>query len=155
MADLSEWVLDTLRASAEITGLLVDGAAGVIESGDLSPEDLKQAQQRRRDLGPSGAGLLLALLVMDTGERRVGEGRGVFCSVFIYDRNSGYGNIRAMRDVVIDTLVGQPVTLDRDALVVALQYASRSGHLNFDDFDLDFERVDFLGPLVAEESYSS
>ena len=151
-ADLGAWALATLRANESVTALITDGAAGVVESGELSSKDLQDAQASRRESGETGK--VLAVLVMDTGEAGRTD-RVAACSVFVYDRGRGYGSIRAVREAAIDALANQPVSLTRDAFIVRVRYAGRTGHQRFEQFDLDYERVDFEGPLTFSESGDS
>ncbi len=146
-SDLAAWAQATLEAAPEVTGAIVDGSAGIFGSGDLTPEFLSAAQQTRMAGSGSGSGVL-AVLVMDRGETKGGNGRVARCSVFIYDRSNGYGEIRDVRDAVIDALVGKPVLLSRGAAIVTVRYDERGGHEKFADFDLDFEEVKFEGDLV-------
>ncbi|MBN1261086.1 MAG: hypothetical protein JXB35_10435 [Anaerolineae bacterium] len=156
-ADLSSFALATLRAAAGVTALVVDGASGVVESGDLDAQTLEAAQLTRRGLAVAKRGKALAVLVQDLGEQPQGETRQAACSVFVYDRGAGYANIRTVREAVITALLHEPVRLVRGAGIVALSYSGRSGHLRFDDFDLDYEQIDFGGPLVFaanQDTYS-
>lgn len=144
--DLGEWALETLKATTAVTDLVFAGDAAVLESGELSAKLLEQWQKERRDAVETSK--VLAILVMDTGDRKVDKDRQVSCSVFIYDRGGSYDNIRMLREAVLLALLGQPVTLPRDAYVVAVRYDERTGHAIDETFDLDFERVDFYGPLA-------
>jgi len=147
--DLAQWALALLRDTVGVTALVVAGASGVVESGALSAEDLQDAQVARRESGESGD--VLAILVMDTGETGAVSGKVASCSVFVYDRG-GYSNIRAAREAVIIALINQPVSLARDGYIVQTQYVARSGHIKFQQFNLDCERVDFRGAVHHDES---
>ena len=48
--------------------------------------------------------------------------------------------------------MNQGVPLGRGALIVQVGYAGRSGFVQFEDFDLDYERVDCAGPLTYDSS---
>lgn len=147
--DLALWALALLKAETDVTDLVVGGAAGVVESGDLAAEDLQDAQVTRRESGETTK--VLAILVMDTGETGGVSGKTASCSIYVYDRG-GYGNIRPAREAVITALVNQPVSLARGAYIVQVKVAARSGHGKFEQFNLDYERVDFRGALHHDES---
>ena len=144
--DLGEWALATLKATAAVTDLVYAGASAVLESGDVSNTDLEGWQKARRDAGQTSK--VLAVFIMDTGET---QARTSSCYVFIYDRGSTYANIRTVREAVIETLKGEPVSLVRSSFVVSVDYQSRTGHAIDRDFDLDFERIVFSGPVLATE----
>jgi hypothetical protein len=146
-ADLSAWALARLKATGDVTALVVGGADNIVESGELHAKDLQSAQETRRDSADQAR--VLAIVVMDTGETG-GQKRAASCSTFVYDRRAGYGNIRSVREAVISALVNQPVVLKRNAAIVQVEYRGRTGHEQFQDFDLDFERVDFGGPLALQ-----
>lgn len=147
--DLALWALAVLRANTDVTDLVIEGATGIVESGDLSGEDLQAAQATRRETGEVGK--VLAVLVMDTGESGGVSGKTASCSIYVYDRG-GYSNIRAAREAVITALLNQPVSLARGAYIVQAQCTARSGHGKFEEFNLDFERVDFRGVIHHDES---
>ena len=147
--DLALWALALLRANTDVTDLVIEGATGIVESGNLSGEDLQAAQMTRREAGDTEK--VLAVLVMDTGETGGVSGKTASCSIYIYDRG-GYSNIRAVREAVIIALLNQPVSLARGAYIAQAQHAARSGHGKFEEFNLDFERVDFRGLIHHDES---
>ena len=143
-SDLGEWATATLKTASAVTVLVVAGAAGIMESGDLTSQDLEAAQKTRLDANGTK---VLAVLVMDTGETN-GQAS---CSVFVYDRGQGYTHIRAAREAVIATLLDGAVVLARNAHIVQVLYRGRTGHAVFEDFSLEYERVDFIGPLVIDK----
>lgn len=151
--DLATWALEKLQATAAVTDLVVGGAASIAATGKLTARLLDTNQAARRDSADPDR--VLAIIVWDRGEGRGrGGGRSVLCSVFLHDRGAAYANIQAVREVVISALIDHPVLFARDAQTVATKYVARTGHQRFDEFDLDFERIDFEGPLVAEfDSY--
>ena len=145
--DLAQWAIATLQANNDVVDLVVDREDGVLESGDLDPKLLEEAQRRRRDDNLSGS--VLSILVMDTGERGTAGKRTTRCSVYVCDRNGGYGRIRAAREAVLKALLDEPINLVRDTHIVKVWYVNRSGHQKFADFNLDYERIDFEGPLYS------
>lgn len=141
--DLGAWALARLKATAPVTSLVVEGAVNVLEAGDLTAETLTAAQEARRASGATGQ--VLAVVVQDLGEKDFTAS----CAIFVYDRY-GYANIRTVREAIITALVNQPALLVRDAWINQVKYAGRSGHAIDVQFDLDLERVDFSGALIAE-----
>ncbi len=148
-SDVGAFALNTLRNSAAVVALVVNGASGILDAGELSGKFLNAAEKSRQ-ITPGA--LALALVVVDTGETGVTGNKTATASVFIYDRQRAYANIRQVREAVITALVKKPVVLDRGALVVGLRYAARSGFVQFENFDLDYERVDFAGDLAYTRS---
>ncbi len=147
--DLAEWALATLSADSDVTDLVIAGTSGVFESGQLSPQDLDVAEASRLELGGDSLLKVLAVLVMDTGEGGApGAQRLARFRVFVFDRRRGYTNIRTMREAVIVSLLNKSASLVRDAYGVKLGYAGRDGHTRLEDFELDYEQIDFAGPLV-------
>lgn len=148
-ADLAEWAIEVLKADTTVTDRVVAGADGILETGQLNPKALEAAQRARRESGE--ATKLLDLLAWDRGEESWRDGRAAFLSVFIHDRGSGFTNIRAMRFLVVQAVLDKPVALERDAFINRLSWVGRSGHQWFREFDLDYERLDFVGPLIIED----
>ncbi len=147
--DLGQFVAQILRASDPVKALVVGGVDGILETGDLDGRALEKAQEARRAEAAPGD-KVLNILVWDTGETARGGNltlRTVTCSVFVYDRGADYSRIRVVREAVIEAVVNQPASLTRDAFVVEVRYAGRTGHRRFDEFNLDYERIDFAGPL--------
>lgn len=147
--DLAQWALAALQADANVTALVVNGAVGVVESGEIDPKVLEDAQRTRRSEGWTTR--VLTVFVMDTGERGSPGNRTTSCSVYVCDR-AGYGRIRLVREAVLTALLDLPISLVRDAHIVKVHYAKRSGHQKFDEYNLDFERIDFEGPLGFYDS---
>lgn len=148
-SDLGAFLLAQLRASAAVTALVVGGAARILDAGELTGALLSAAEKERQ---ASKAAQVLALVVMDTGESGPEGGKTATASVFIYDRQRAYANIRTAREAVVTAVVNQGVPLVRGALIVQVGYAGRSGFVQFEDFDLDYERVDCAGPLTYDSS---
>ena len=143
--DLGEKLLALLRVSAAVTGLVVGSSDSVLEAGYLTGELLNANELTRRT---NGTDKVLAVVVVDTGERgSIGSKTGS-ASVYLYDRQRGHDNIRPAREAIITALINQPVLLARDAYMVGIGVAGRTGFVQLEDFDLDYERVDFAGALT-------
>jgi len=152
--DLAEWALATLRSDGDVCSLVVGGASGVVESGEVDPKALELAQRTRRESETGGvvSSQVLAVFVMDTGEQ---SGNGTWrgsCSVYVCDRG-GYGRIRTARDTVLSALRGRPANLSRNRHVVMVQNPARRGHEKFTEYNLDYERIDFVGTLQSYGSF--
>lgn len=151
--DLGEWMLAKLKASAAVTDLIVNGAAGVVEAGELNKgTEISDAQDaRKRSLAEKA----LFAVVQDGGEGGATGDRTSSASVYIYDRDRGYHNIRAVREAIINAIVKQPVILTRGGYINQVHYVGRSGHQQTTDFDLELEQVNFAGFLSYDESGDS
>ena len=147
--DLAAFVLAKLRATAAVTALVVDGAAGILDAGELTGAILNAAEKTRQE---SKSAQVLALVVVDTGETGPKGNKTTTASVFVYDRQRGYSNIRLAREAVITALVNQPVVLVRAAYINQVLSASRTGFVQYEDFDLDYEGVSLAGALTYGES---
>jgi len=147
--DLASWALATLRDTDAVCDLVVGGDDGVIETGQLTSQMLQAAQATRRE-DEECASQVLAILVWDLGESGDVRERVASFAVLVYDRGKGYANIRGAREAVVQALVGQNVLLVRGAMVPSVRFDGRSGHWNVEEFDIDAERVNFSGRLVAE-----
>ena len=149
--DLAEWALAELKGNSTVTDLVVSGASGIIESGELVMRWLEEQERTRVANDATLGSRILAVEVMDTGEYSFEGTRYARCSVFIVDRGKGYSNIRAAREAILTALLLKPVPLARDAFVKKLGHLGRSGHSIHESFDVDFERVDFQGSIFAME----
>lgn len=147
--DLATWALAVLKNSDDVCDLVVGGEDGILETGQLSAQALQAAQTTRRE-DEDNAGQVLAVVVWEKGEGERERTRTAYVSVLIYDRGKGYSNIRVMREAVITALVGQCVLLVRGAMVNHIRHIGRSGHWILEEFDVDAERLDFGGLLIAE-----
>lgn len=147
--DLAEWALATLSADSGVKALVFAGVEGIFEAGQLSPRELDEAEESRLEAGGGSLLKVLAVLVMDTGEGGApGAQRVARVRIFVFDRRKGYTNLRSVWEAVIAALLNKSASLVRDAYVVKLGYAGRDGHMRLDDFELDYEQIDFVGPLV-------
>lgn len=149
--DLGEWVLDHLRTDTNVTSLVMDADAGIIESGELMSKDVEEAERERLEDDDTLGTLALRVLVQDTGEYQFEGDIFARCSVFVFDRRKAYRNIRAVREAILSSLVSKSVPLTRDAYIVKLRHMGRSGHATMENFDLEYERIDVQGQILALE----
>lgn len=149
--DLAEWTLTELGNNSTVTDLVINDASGIIESGELVMRWLEEQERTRVENDATLGSRVLAIEVMDTGEFSFEGVRYARCSIFIVDRGKGYSNIRVVREAVLVALLLKPVPLARDAFIKKLGHLGRSGHSIHESFDVDFERVDFQGSILALE----
>ena len=149
--DLGEWVLSHLKADTTVTSLVMDAAVGFIESGELMSKDVEEAERIRLESDATLGTLTLRVLVQDTGEYQFEGDIFARCSVFVLDRRKGYRNIRAVREAILSSVVARSVNLTRDAYIVKLRHMGRSGHATMQNFDLEYERIDLQGQILALE----
>ena len=147
--DLAAFVLAKLQATSAVTDLVVNGAVGILDAGELTGAILNAAEKTRQ---ASKAAQVLTMVVVDAGETGAEGRKTATASVFIYDRQRGYSNIRLVREAVITALVNQGMALVRSAYIRQVFYASRTGFVQFEDFDLDYEGVALSGLLTYSES---
>lgn len=145
--------LKTHANAASLRALIYNGATNVLEEGDLTPTMLED-DARARDTA-SERSKVLAVTVHDAGER------GSTCSVTIriWDRQEGYRNIRAWRDLFLsvwydseeaNTFALTAVNGKKRGLLF-LEYAGRTGHFRPNNFVADVEAVALSGKLMVED----
>lgn len=152
-ADCAALALATLQATAAVTDLIMAGASGIFESGDLFMEDLAAVEESRRD--DNTPTLLLAIVVQDSGMEARNERESTQrVTVWLYDRQRGYANIRTVRKQVYSALqdLSSPLTDPATGYtaLVNLMIASRTGHRHDHRMALDFESMRFEG-LVHQD----
>jgi hypothetical protein len=148
--------LKTSAKAADTRALIQGGATNVFESGDITPVILNAAVDARRTAAAPTK--VLAIDVEDGGEERQDvETRVGTVTVRIYDRDSGYRNIRAIREQVIrdtdgadysDTLTAVD---GRYAGVLSLEYLRRSGHRFSREYQVDWEALQFRTYVTIQE----
>lgn len=152
-ADVAEYALDYLKARAAVTDLVIDGADGIFESGELTMAKLAENETRRRTDGTPMK--LLAIVVQDAGETASDEIRhNQRLAVWLYDRERGYTNIRAVRKQVYLALQGRSSALDDPytgrSLMIKLLFQRRTGHMHEARMAVDFESVSFASEVHLE-----
>lgn len=151
--DAAEFVLDLLQATTAVTDLLMDGASSIYESGDLDMKLLAATEKARRDAGTPT--LALALVVQDAGENPETDQRNEQrVAVWIYDRQRGYRNIRALRKQVYlavnDKSAGLSDPLTDRTIMLRLTFGGRTGHRHEARNELDFEVITWTTPVYLE-----
>lgn len=132
--------LQTHDDAESIRDLIVNGATGIVESGDLTASLLSSAEATRRTTPTAQA---LALAVQDAGEDPVPRHKGQFQQFIvlrIYDRGRGYSNIRAVRKAIKDTLGNMPRAITGEGVFIP-RYRGRSGHRWDPAFNISFEAI--------------
>jgi hypothetical protein len=156
--DASSSLVAYLKIGAGATdtrAMIQGGATNVFESGDITPVILNAAVDARRTANTMTK--VLAIDVEDGGEERQDvETRVGTVTVRIYDRASGYRNIRSVREQLIhdvrpdysDTLTAVDGS---DRGVLQFEYLRRSGHRFSREYDVDWEAVQFRAYITVEE----
>lgn len=145
-ADTTEFTLATLKATSAVTNLVMDGAAGIFETGELDADHLAGIEEERRQAGNPSK--ILAILIRDAGEKAKNEMQHTQrVEIYLYDRECGYANIRLARKQVYLALKDKSTALD-DPLtgrgtMDALSFEDRTGHLTDRWSNLDYEKVTF------------
>ena len=145
-ADTTEFVLATLKATSAVTDLVMAGASGIFETGELDADQLAGVEEDRREAGDPAK--ILAILVRDAGEKAENEMQHTQrVEVYLYDRERGYANIRLARKQVRLALKDQSTALDDPltgrGVMEALFFEERSGHLTDRWSNLDYEQIIF------------
>lgn len=145
-ADIAEYALEVLKLTPAVTALVIDGATGILETGDSSPKTIADAQATRRDT--ENPAKVLAITVQDAGEKALdAQTTEQWVSVWIFDRERGYSNIRQATKAVYAALHGKSTPLtspftDR-TVVVTLALEGRTGHRIERSLEVDFELMTF------------
>lgn len=152
-ADVAQFTLAYLKATSAVTDLVIDGAAGIFESGDLTMQQLAENETTRRDAETPTK--LLAIVVQDAGENAADEMRhNQRVAVWLYDRERGYTNIRAVRKQVYLALQGRSSALDDPytgrSTMIYLLFQRRTGHMHEPRMAVDFESLSFSSEVHLE-----
>jgi len=151
--DLAEFALGVLKADEAVTALVVDGATGIMETGDIGSRTLEQAQTARREGGNPPK--VLGITVMDAGERATSEQFTVQrVGIWIFDRERGYANIRRATKAIYGALEGKSTPLSSPitgrTAAVMLQFDVRTGHLIQRSLEVDLEYIEFLANIQKD-----
>jgi hypothetical protein len=155
-SSLLHW-LKTHADAAAIRARVQGGATNILEAGDMTPAILEAAQSARRTAGNTTN--LLVVTVQDAGAEpaRLGEGAQEQAVVVrLIDRDRGYRNLQLVRDALLEQLDGDyqvpAITVGgRQAGLLHLAFAGRTGYRASKEFAASFEAITFLGLVVAEE----
>ena len=147
--------LKTNTKAADTRALIQGGATNVMESGDITPVILSAAVDARRTA--AALSKVLAIDVEDGGEEKQDvETRVGTVTVRIYDRASGYRNIRTIReqlihDVASDYSDGLTAVDSKARGILQLEYIRRSGHRFDRTYDVDWEAISFRSFVTVQE----
>lgn len=145
-ADIAEYALALFKATSAVTDLVIAAAGGIFESGDCTAATVAAAEVTRREAGNPAK--VLGIVVQDSGEKALDAPRTEQrVSVWFFDRQRGYVNIRAARKQVYVALQGKstPLTFPyagRTA-VITTEFQSRTGHRHEHTLEVDFELMVF------------
>lgn len=152
-ADVAEYALAYLKATSAVTDLVMEGSAGIFESGDLDMQHLADIEAIRRDAATPT--LLLAIVVQDAGEKALDERRhNQRTTVWLYDRQRGYTNIKTVRKQVYLALRGRSDVLSDPYIgrtaMIQLLFQGRTGHRHEGRMAVDFETITFASEVHLE-----
>jgi len=144
--DLAEHVLEVLKATSAVTNLVVNGAAGIVESSDVTAQAITDAQTTRRETGNPAK--ILAIGVHDAGEKALDAQRSEqSVAIWLIDRERGYANIRPAMKAVYAALQGKNTALtspfEGRTAIITIEMESRTGHLLDLAFDINLEVMTF------------
>ena len=156
VTDASSGLFNWLKTHAEATSLralVYGGATNVLEEGDITPAILDAAFTARHTA--SQRNRVLAITVHDAGERNDLSS----VTVRIYDRQEGYRNIRAWRDLFMSVWqeseegnIFQLVDVNgKGRGLLFLEYNGRTGHFKPKNFVCDMEAIALSGKLMVED----
>jgi len=145
-ADVAEYALALLKQSPAVTALVVDGATGILETGDSSPKTIADAEATRLRTGNPAK--VLAITVQDAGEKALDtQTTEQWVGIWLLDRERGYSNIRPLTKAIYAALQGQSTALtsplDGRTVVVELEFEARTGHRHERSLEVDFEYMTF------------
>lgn len=145
-ADTTEFTLTILKATSDVTDLVMAGEDGIFETGELDADHLAEIEEDRREAGKPPK--ILAILIRDAGEKAQNEMQHTQrVEVYLYDRECGYVNIRLARKQVYLALKDKSTALDDPltgrGVMEALLFEERSGHLTDRWSNLDYEQITF------------
>lgn len=151
--DLAQLAMTLLQADSAVTDLVVDGADGIMETGEILARTIEQAQTTRRN-GQNQA-LVLGIVVMDAGEKATDQQTTQQrVGVWIYDRERGYANIRLARKAVYGALEGKCAALESPltgrTTAIVLTFDSRTGHLIERSMEVDLEYMIFTAVVKKD-----
>ena len=152
-ADVAEFTISKLKATAAVSNLIIGSADGIFQSGDLTMQQLAENETTRRsDETPTK---LLAIVVQDAGENAADEMRhNQRVAIWLYDRERGYTNIRALRKQVYLALQGRSSALTDPytgrSVMVKLLFQRRTGHMHEARMATDFEALSFSSEVHLE-----
>jgi len=149
--------LKTHSNAAALRAMIVSGADGVYEAGDLTAKILsREVEQRRTDVAPTK---ILAISVQDGPEsptRRHVRITEQIVRIRLLDRDKGYRNIRAAREELMEQL--QPnnfranVELGHGVGIATINWVGRTGHMRNTTLPADYEVITYNLTVVRKEN---
>jgi len=125
------------------------GADNIMESGDLTEVILTETITARRTAGVMTKAL--AISVQDSGEEAIQDWHyAQYVTVRIFDRDRGYGNIRTVKQELIELLRGQFAEFPSGAKLGLMdcRLADRTGHRYDKLFNVEYEAIRFRGVVL-------
>jgi len=149
--------LKTNTKMADFRAMIVSGAGGVYEAGDLTAKILsREVEQRRTDETPTR---ILATSVQDAPEKPSRRQESISEQVVrirLMDRGKGYHNIRTARVELMERLKPNNfqanVSADQGIGILTIKWVGRSGHMRDTSLSLDYEVLTYALLVMREES---
>lgn len=149
-----------LKAHVDLTAfraMIVSGADGVYEAGDLTATILsREVAQRRTDVTPTK---ILAVSIQDAAERPGRRHESISeqtVRIRLLDRDKGYRNIRTARVELMEQLKPNNfranVELGNSIGVLTITWVGRSGHMRDAALSLDYEIMTYNLTVMRKEN---
>lgn len=142
---------------ATLRGMVVSGADGVLEAGDLTGKILDREVDQRRDDGSDTS--ILAVTVQDGPETPMADYKSVTRQVVrirLLDRAKGYRNIRNARVELMKQLKPNNfranVADGQEVGILTTSFVERTGHLRDSALALDYEVISYELTVVRKEN---
>jgi len=160
IVDGSTLIWDHLKTNADLAAfraMVVSGADGIYEAGDLTAKILsREVAKRRTDVAPTR---ILAVSVQDAAERPSHRNRGISeqtVRIRLLDRDKGYRNIRTARVELMNQFKPGNFRANVDSGqgigVLTITWVGRTGHMRDAALSLDFEVLTYNLTVVRKES---
>jgi len=149
--------LKTHADLASFRAMIVSGADGVYEAGDLTSVILsREVEQRRSDVTPTK---ILAVSIQDASEkpsRRQEYLSEQVVHIRLLDRGKGYHNIRTARVELMERLKPNNfrvnVSDNQGIGILTIRWVGRSGHMRDRALALDYEVLTYALLVMREEN---
>jgi len=165
IVDGSTCLWNHLKLHTDLTAfraMIVSGADGVYEAGDLTAKILSREVEQRRDddtpANPTGT-MILAVSVQDAAERPSRRHESISeqtVRIRLLDRDKGYRNIRTARVELMEQLKPNNfranMELGHSIGILTITWIGRTGHMRDAALSLDFEVITYNLTVVRKEN---
>ena len=151
------WHLKTHADLTAFRAMVVSGADGIYEAGDLTAVILsREVEQRRTDVAPTK---ILAVSVQDAAESPSHRHESISeqtVRIRLLDRDKGYRNIRTARVELMNQLKSRNfranVALTHGIGILTIAWVGRTGHMRDSALSLDYEVLTYNLTVVRKEN---